>query len=86
MDVENKDSPGRAGQSSLSRVRLASVMAGFQHPRVSMRPRYYARRTIVLSEVHESADRVAAVPHARLTLSSPIDVQGLLAVPRLNTT
>jgi len=52
MDVENKNSPSRADELPLSRVRFARVVAGVKHLRVSMRPRDDSRRTIVLCEVH----------------------------------
>ena len=63
-----------ADELPLGWVGLLRVVAGFQHPGVSMRPGYDARRTIVVREVYQSADRVASVPHARRALPSPINV------------
>ncbi len=67
MDVENKDSPSRAEELPLGRVWFARVVAGFQYPRIAMRPGDDPRRAVVPREVDESADRVAPVPHPRLT-------------------
>jgi hypothetical protein len=65
-------------------VWFASIVAHLQHPRVAMRPGDDPCRPVFLREVHESADRVAPVPHAGLTPQpiAPISVQSLLAMPR----
>jgi len=76
MNVENKNSPSRADELPLCRVRFARVVARFQHPRIAMRPGDDPRRAVVLREVDESADRVAPVPHPGLTPQplAPINV------------
>ena len=87
MDVDNKNRPRGAEELPLCGVWFASVVAGFQHPRVSMRPGDDPCRPVVLREVHERANRVATVPDARLAPQAVarISVQGLLAMPRPNS-
>ena len=87
MDVDNKNCPRGAEELLLCGVWFASVVAGFQHPRVSMRPGDDSCRPVVLRAVHESANRVVAVPDARLAAQAVarISVQGLLAMPRPNS-
>ena len=82
VDVENEYRSLRADKLSLLRVGPASVQATLKQVRVTMGSRHDTCSAVLCGEVNQRADHVARVPHTWQALSTPVNVQCLLAVPR----